>query len=155
MIRAILITSIMTSSSFFISGGAISDDNEERTGESAYRHNLMEVVGKAARNIAGIVRGRIDHKDTIAANARIVAAAVEAVKPSFAIDTRAVAGKSQSLDLIWENWEDFSSRLDKLRLDATTLAELAEDGGDIGPAVGTFFGNCRACHDLYKAESED
>jgi cytochrome c556 len=64
-------------------------------------------------------------------------------------------GTTRAKPGIWENTEDFSSKLSDMREAAAQLKQVAA-GGDkeaIAAQVGAAGKTCKACHDEYKAEN--
>jgi cytochrome c556 len=64
-------------------------------------------------------------------------------------------GTTRAKPEIWDNLEDFESKLADLREAADKLDDVVEDGGDrkaIAAAVGDTGQACKACHDEYKAK---
>jgi cytochrome c556 len=61
---------------------------------------------------------------------------------------------TEALPAIWENWADFSAKLDALERESATLASVARSGDE--PAMRKQFevtrSTCKACHDEYKAD---
>ncbi|MFN2288497.1 MAG: cytochrome c, partial [Chromatocurvus sp.] len=63
-------------------------------------------------------------------------------------------GTTRAKPEIWDNMDDFESKLDDLRDAAASLDEAVE-GGDrknIANAVKDTGGTCKACHDEYKSK---
>ncbi|MFN2328768.1 MAG: cytochrome c [Chromatocurvus sp.] len=64
-------------------------------------------------------------------------------------------GTTRAKPEIWDNMDDFESKLGDLR-DAAEALEEAVDGGDrkaIASAVRDTGGTCKACHDEYQAKN--
>lgn len=62
------------------------------------------------------------------------------------IETRALPG-------IWEDPADVQEKFGDLRASVESLVAVAGDGvGELRGAVGDVGGNCKACHDDYRAE---
>ena len=120
-----------------------------------FRQLQIRTMGYSAVMLGAISQGRSDEEEHFTALANQMAHAATMLKDAFEADTR---GEGQSptraKDNIWENWDDFAGKLDKLEADTARVAELANDGDLDGAkqAVGTVFGNCKACHDTYRSE---
>ena len=129
-------------------------DKKERFAESQYRHDVMEHFSYGFKKIGAISKKKAGKTEHIAAIANIMANAATMTKDAFEKDTRAMEGFTKSKDSIWENWDDFAMRLDKLEVDAAAFAEAAKSGdmAIIGPAMGAVGKNCKSCHDEYKEE---
>ncbi len=129
--------------------------NKERFVDSQYRHDLMEVVKYSVGNIGKIVQKKVDVKDgQLAAHAEILAKAAASAKDAFEKDTRGIKGFTEAKDNIWEDWEDFSERMDKFAADTQAFADATKSGDNakIGAGIGAVFKNCKSCHDKYKSE---
>lgn len=63
-------------------------------------------------------------------------------------------GTTRAKPEIWQNKEDFTSKLDELAIALEALDEVAPSGDKalIAEAVGNAGKACKACHDDYKAE---
>jgi len=122
--------------------------------ESQYRHDVMEHFSYSFKKISMIMKGQAGSKDDIAAIANIMANASTMTKASFKKDTRNMEGHTEAKDNIWEKWDDFSQRLDKLEADANAFAVAANSGdmAQIGPAMENVGKNCKSCHDKYKKD---
>ena len=55
---------------------------------------------------------------------------------------------------IWENWDDFASKLGDLKRESQALADTAAKGdrAAMEAGFGKLGGTCKACHDEYKAD---
>ncbi len=131
------------------------DEGEERYAESAYRHNIMEQVKYSALSILSIVKGEMKAPNgALAHNADVLMKAAASAKDAFEKDTRGIKGFTEAKDNIWEDWEDFSERMDKFAADTQAFADAAKSGDNakIGAGIGAVFKNCKSCHDKYKSE---
>ncbi|WP_417456548.1 c-type cytochrome [Kordiimonas sp.] len=146
-IGALACSAIAISSVSFAHG-----DEEKRFPESQYRHDVMEFVKYAYGNIAQLMKGTAEHDGHLAKHAQIMATAASMAKTAFEKDTRGMEGATDARDEIWENWDDFATRMDKFEADAAALATAAEGGdmSEIGPAFKKTMGNCKSCHDEYR-----
>ena len=65
-----------------------------------------------------------------------------------------VEGYDQTWPEIWENMEDFESKMADLRAATEALEEAAESGDreQIAEAFAAAGGACKACHDEYKSK---
>ncbi|MBL4836996.1 MAG: cytochrome c [Kordiimonadaceae bacterium] len=128
------------------------EEKEKRFAESQYRHDVMEHFSYGFKKITAIMKGQAGEKAHIPAIAAIMAEAATMAKDSFAKDTRGMAGRTEAKDKIWDNWQDYASRMDKLVVDTAAFAAAAK-GGDMaamGPAMKKVGGSCKSCHDEYK-----
>ena len=130
------------------------DAEAKRFFESQYRHDVMEHFSYGFKKIGMIMKGQAGSKDDIAAIANIMANASMMTKAAFKKDTRNMEGHTEAKDKIWEKWDDFSQRLDKLEADANAFAVAASSGdmAQIGAAMQNVGKNCKSCHDEYKKD---
>ncbi|TNE64335.1 MAG: cytochrome c [Alphaproteobacteria bacterium] len=126
------------------------ESHEKRFAESQQRHDIMHRGKEALGKIVKHIKGEGSEDDDIAALAEIIAQSAAESKASFEKDTRGMAGKTEARPEIWENWEDFASRMDSFAADARAFADTAKAGGDIAGGLGKLTRNCKSCHDKYK-----
>ncbi|WP_286829524.1 MULTISPECIES: c-type cytochrome [Kordiimonas] len=127
---------------------------DDRFHESQVRHDVMEVFGKGFGKISKIMKGEEGSPADFPAIAADMADAASKTKASFEKDTRGMHGFTEAKDNIWENWDDFAERLDKMETDAQAFLAAANSGdmAQIGPAMKELGSNCKSCHDKYKAD---
>lgn len=105
--------------------------------------------------IMNMRKGTLDQEAQLADIAASMALSVKMMKGAFEANTSGHDGKVKTTakgDLIWQNWEDFSNRLDALQMDADKVAALAASGDAAGAkdAIGAVFKHCKSCHDTYR-----
>ncbi len=117
------------------------------------RSKLMKGMGGAMRTLKGFVEGRNSAEEASQAAAAIAAAAPK-IADAFPPGTGMGADpKSESRDLIWEKWDDFTAAAALLGDKAAAL-ETALASGDAG-AAGAAFGDlgkngCGGCHSVFR-----
>ncbi|NVJ71224.1 MAG: cytochrome c [Alphaproteobacteria bacterium] len=133
---------------------AVAHGEGKRFHESKERHDIMEVFGKGFGKISKIMKGEEGTPAELPTIARKMAEASSKTKASFEKDTRGMEGFTEAKDEIWDNWDDFAGRLDKMEQDAQAFAAAAETGdmARFGPAMKQLGSNCKSCHDKYKAD---
>ena len=64
-------------------------------------------------------------------------------------------GTTRAKPEIWENMEDFTSKMETLDKELITLQEITAEGdrAEIAAQIGMAGKACKACHDEYKAEN--
>jgi len=129
-----------------------SEEKEKRFFESQYRHDVMEHFSYSMKKLIPILFKNAGHKDHLPEIANIMASTAKMSKSSFKKDTRGMEGRTESKDNIWENWSDFSARMDKLEADTAAFSEATKSGdmAVIVPAFKKVGSNCKSCHDEYK-----
>ncbi len=119
-------------------------------GELNYREHTMEAIGGHMRAIVDIVRGDVPHNDHLATHANAMADLAEIAPTLFPESSKG----GDALDAIWENPDDFQSKLDAFK-EATAAFKTAVESGDSGQIAVGFRGigqACKGCHDNYRAE---
>ena len=119
-------------------------------GEVNYRQHTMSAVGGHMRAIVDIVRGDVSHTDHLATHAGAMAGLAEIAPTLFPESSKG----GDALDAIWENPDDFQSKLDAFK-EATAAFKTAVESGDSGQIAVGFRGigqACKGCHDNYRAE---
>ena len=63
-----------------------------------------------------------------------------------------IAGESEALPQIWENWDDFKGRLegDAAHASEALAAATAGDAAAYGAALQAIRESCRGCHQMYR-----
>lgn len=127
---------------------------KDRFPESQHRHDVMERFKTGFKKISGIMKGEGGSPDDFPAITRDMAEAASLSKAAFEKDTRGAEGFTEAKDAIWENWDDFAGRLDKMEKDANALLAAAESGdmSQFGLAMKEMGSNCKSCHDKYKED---
>jgi cytochrome c556 len=130
------------------------DEHEKRFAESQHRHDVMEHFGNGFGKIMKIRKGEAGTMADLPGIADDMAKAASMTVAAFEKDTRGMEGFTKAKDNIWENWDDFSQRLQKMDVDAQAFAVAAKTGdmAVIGPAMGALGKNCKSCHDDYKVD---
>lgn len=119
-------------------------------GEVNYRQHTMSAIGGHMRAIVDIVRGDVPHMDHLATHASAMVDLADIAPTLFPESSKG----GDALDAIWEDGEDFASKLDAFK-EATTAFKTAAESGDSGEIMGAFRGigqACKGCHDDYRAE---
>jgi cytochrome c556 len=132
---------------FLISAGPFVTPNAraEDQDDIDYRQHIMKTMDEQMSAILQIV----EHKapaDNIATHVQIVAVTAATAKSAFKPAT--VGGSAKPV--VWENWADFSKRLDELVASTAALAKSANDGGVQATAAKLSTIKCKDCHDVYQ-----
>ena len=150
VIKGLLAVGVTLGIGLSVSGMTLAQD--KKAAEIQYRQNLFKMVYASAGNVRNHVSGAYapGGADGLVNNAKALAGAAANVKEAFRANTTSLEGKTAALPLIWDNYDDFSAKADKLAGDTAALLAAAESGGDVGGALRTVFSNCKGCHDKYK-----
>ncbi len=115
----------------------------------------MKAVGGQMRTLGGMAQGKVDYDDFAAISAlEIMRNSAAVAQPLFA--QPAMDGEeTRAMAAIWADGSDFNSRMDSLiaALDAAIAAEPV-DVATFGPLFGAIAGNCKGCHEKYRAPEE-
>ena len=119
------------------------------------RHEGMEAMGDATKALHRALTGTPD-LPTVRANASKIAQLSEQASTWFPAGTGPDVGKTRAKPDIWQNAEDFATRLRTMQTAARAL-ETASKGNDVAAINARFAdlgGTCKACHDKYRAEEQ-
>jgi len=119
------------------------------------RHEGMEAMGDATKALHRALSGTPDLA-TVRANAAKVAQLSEQASTWFPAGTGPDVGKTRAKPDIWQNSEDFATRLRALQTAARAL-ETTSKSNDVAAMNARFAdlgGTCKACHDKYRAEEK-
>ena len=119
-----------------------------------YRQGVMTAVGWNFGPMAGMVKGEIpfDAK-AFALRAQRVAFLSTLPLEGFIPDSR--VGKTDAKQEIWDNMDDFKSKMETFQTEAAKLAEAAKTASAVDalkPQFGKVGQACKDCHDKYKAD---
>ncbi len=115
------------------------------------RHELMEDIGMNTKKIGDALKSG-DHTPIAGAADEI---ARLAAKSAALFPEGSTHAKSRALPAIWDKWTEFERLSGELGAKASNLAEVARAGGDVKEAANCLFGNCKSCHDQFRAPDED
>ncbi len=118
-----------------------------------YRKAVMGVVGANMNGVVMIAKGEVEHKDAIAAHARMLAEAAKLSPPAFRQNTDGKGKeKTTSKAKVWDDWADFEKGLRAFAEESEKLASLAESGDMDGlrDQIGKVGKTCKSCHDDYR-----
>lgn len=120
----------------------------------SYRQSIFALVGANFGPIAAMVKGDTSwDQDAMEGYADDLEDIVDLdLLRGFAPGSE--KGTTRAKPEIWDNMDDFESKLADLRDAAAALEEAvdSEDRKDIASAVRDTGGACKACHDEYKAK---
>lgn len=125
-----------------------------------YRQGLMQVIAYKAGRLRGMADGDIPVDEAVfLKSANDLAAAAGMLNEAFleGSDSESLAGHSNALPDIWNDWNAFGERRSALQSAARTVASQAQNGGfaaaqaaaaeQIGPA-------CGGCHRTYRQRTD-
>lgn len=135
----------VSSAAAFAATAARADEQENID----YRQHIMNTMGEQMAAIQQIVQRKAP-ADNFATHMQIVAVTAATAKAAF--KSEAPGGRAKPG--VWENWADFSKRLDELVAATAALAKSAKDGGVQATAAKLDTLKCKGCHDVYREEKQ-
>ena len=134
------------------STSAMAESDAEKAVE--YRESVFHVMGHNFKPMAGMVKGKIAYDaEEFATRAKRVAQLAHMPLEGFKEGTADVTGTDAKAS-IWDNWDDFTGKMETLQEKSAELAKVAE-GGDMEAIKPKFMATgkaCKSCHDDYKKE---
>ena len=127
-------------------------DEEKVNPKVQHRQNVMEIVKYSLLGMRDIIKEDVADQSQFPALASSMANASSIAAKAFTPDTRSLEGKTTAKDNVWENWSDFSKRMETFNADAQALAIVAKEG-DMKANIIAFkkaAQNCKSCHDEYR-----
>src|ERR1700704_6744856 len=118
------IWSVVTTSvacGFVLIGSARADDQDV----IAYRRHIMKTLGEQALALDMMIQQRVPN-DNFQKHLQIIALTVGTAKKAF--EPRVVGGRAKAA--VWDQWADFSKRLDELTAISMELAKTAKTVAD-------------------------
>ncbi|MCY3813695.1 MAG: cytochrome c [Gammaproteobacteria bacterium] len=118
-------------------------------GEVDYRQHTMSAVGGHMQAIVDIIQGKVPHTEHMAAHAGALADLADLAGTLFPASSQG----GDALPAIWEDGEDFQSKLAAFKEAAANFKTAAGSGdmGQIGGALQQLGQACKGCHDNYRA----
>lgn len=119
-----------------------------------YRQAVLTVVGANFSPLVAMAREQrpYDREEVIMRAERINTMA-QMMEEAFRRDTSSVDDvETEALDKIWSNWDDFTSRIQKLDQTSMALAQGPSDFGAFKAAFSDVGGSCKGCHDNYRED---
>jgi cytochrome c556 len=117
-----------------------------------YRQSAMFLVGQNFGPLAAMAQGKIPYdKDAAIKYAEIVGFVSKLPLRGFQPGTD-TGGDTKAKPEIWENMDDFKSKLEKMQQETAKLPEVAQNGdfNALKAQVGETGKACKGCHDKYK-----
>lgn len=149
-ISALAAAAIVGSGAFF-QGFAQSPEELVET-----RQDNMETFGDSAKTIAGFIKGEGGTVEDVQAAAADMAEVAERLPDLFPEGTGQGVSDSDALPAIWEDPEDFASKVEAAQAAIADFQPAAESGDP--SAIRTAFAAvgqaCSGCHDTYRAEDD-
>lgn len=143
---------IVSSLLVFTNVAADGGSNIERA--IAYRQGVYHVMAWNFGPMGAMVKGEIPFDATVfAKNAERVHFMSKMPLEGFIPGSD--KGDTEAKPKIWQNWDDFKTKAEKLEQETAKLAELAKTATkveEVAPQLGNTGKVCKGCHDDYKKD---
>ncbi|MDJ0992563.1 MAG: cytochrome c [Dinoroseobacter sp.] len=113
------------------------------------RMNGMKTISENMKVVGEMAKGKTRF-DVSAARAAMVAVAEGAAETPALFTPEEDDPKSEALPLIWERFDDFTEKANRLEILASQLSASIEEPEDLRSALFVLGENCKSCHELYK-----
>ncbi|MFK7928535.1 MAG: cytochrome c [Myxococcota bacterium] len=122
----------------------------------AYRHNMMEGMGKHMKLSAMIVKGEVDRPDDMLMHAEALHKAAFATPTLFPKSTGPGKIKSDSLPAVWEQWDGFLAANKTYEEATAKLVEVAKakDLAGFRAQFGAVGRSCGGCHETFRVDED-
>ncbi|MFW6093026.1 MAG: c-type cytochrome [Pseudomonadota bacterium] len=117
-------------------------------GAAEYRNHVMAAIGGHMQASADILQQKVAHQGHLQMHAAALAELADVAPLLFPEGS----GGGDALPAIWENPDDFESRLASFQEAAQAFESAVSTGNGIGPAINELGQSCKSCHDDYRAE---
>jgi len=130
-------------------------DREQAEKAVEVREAVMTITGWSITPAAAMIKGKIPYEaKQFQTYAERLEAAMSMIPDAFRADTRGFGIKSESLDKVWEENEEFL-KLAKDSADASAALAAASASGSLEEVQGPFMDlgkSCKACHDKFRED---
>jgi cytochrome c556 len=141
-------------------GGGGSDPETPEFEAYKYRDSVMHAASTKMALINGMAREQIplDEAKFVKATADLKALAGMMLE---GFENKTLVPESMTEPAVWENWDDFQSRMNNLVTAADALAMAAANGGFqaarglVTASPGGTSSNCGGCHTTYRKRDDD
>ena len=118
------------------------------------RHEGMEQIGKGTKAVIRELNAASPNLAVVRGSAAAIDRLAQQASGWFPLGTGPDVAKTRAKPDIWQNGQDFASKLHNFQLAARSF-DAAARSGDVNAIKGRFAdlgGACKACHDKYRAE---
>jgi cytochrome c556 len=150
---------IIVAGSLLVASGTVWADEDMDQDERAVktRQSVFYLLGYYISPLAGMARGLVPFDaDTVATGSARIADLAPMIPETFRRDTRGADVKTEALDPIWDNLDDFSAKASALAEKAGELNAIAASGteAEVKAAIGAMGQACGNCHDEYREDDD-
>lgn len=140
----------------FLAYAGNKDIDKDRSAMMKYRKLFMETKGNHAKAIKLLIKNKLS-LNHIVSHGEALAAMADDMLVIFPAGT--MGAKSRAMENIWDKQgklsQDFKEKVNTMRVEASRLVEVAEQGNykKIKKQMATFANRgCRSCHSDYRGE---
>lgn len=152
-----LLSALLVSSLFSASIVAAEPASSEKQAKAAvdFRQALLQLVRSNMGALGAMAKGNIPFDaERMEKNGMRIEQLALMMPDYFAIDTSSYKVPSDAKDIVWEQHDDFNSKINDLVMAARNLQVVAADGDEskFRGAIGQVGRSCKGCHDKYKVD---
>jgi cytochrome c556 len=116
------------------------------------RQTILKGIGDAVKPVAAMAKGETPYDN--ATVQKSLATIVDGAKklPDLFPDDSKTGGDTAALPKIWEDKDKFKGIYAKLAAAASAAEGSIKDEASLKANLGSVLGNCKACHDDYRAK---
>lgn len=151
--RTTLLT-LVTVAGLALSPLAISHLNDKELPQS-YRQSWFAMIGTNFGPMVAMVKGEIPWDEQQMASLADQLAALSTLDVMRGFSAGSEKGTTRAKPEIWENTEDFETKMKEMKTAVNALQTVASEGTDrkaIAGGVAEVGKACKGCHDEYKSE---
>jgi cytochrome c556 len=116
------------------------------------RQTILKGIGDATKPIAAMLKGETPYDDaTVKKSLGTIADGAKKL-PDLFPDTSKTGHDTAALPKIWDDKAKFNAIYAKLAADATAAQGSITDVASLKANMGSVFGDCKSCHDDYRAK---
>jgi cytochrome c556 len=135
-------------------GATAKEAQSEKQAKAAikYRQAILRLVVSNMGTLGGMAKGVIPfNAEKVNTNGMRIGQLSNMMPDYFAIDTTKFDLSTDALPKIWDNMDDFKSKIKTLQSAASGLQKVTDEAG-FKSAFGDLRKSCKGCHDEYKVE---
>lgn len=118
----------------------------------AQRKAILKGFGDATKPIAAMLKGETPYDDAVVKKTLATLSAGAKKLPSLFPENSKTGEDTAALPKIWDDKAKFEAIYAKLDADATAAAGVIKDEASLKANMGKVFGDCKSCHDDYRAK---
>lgn len=142
------IYAVLLSMSLIFSGAAFSQTTEKAI---KYRQGAFSIMGWNFGAMADMIKGKRPYDQADFARRADIIAYMSHIPLEGFIDGSNV-GKTKAKPEVWENMDDFKSKMDAFQIEAVVLESVSKEGGfdKVKKQFIRVGKTCKSCHDKYR-----